>query len=116
MYPALHSLIAKWAPPNEKGKFISALLGGTFGTVITWPVAGILMETLGWSYAFYIPAAFTFSLTIIWFYVVADSPAEHPRIRPEEKEFIETSLGHTVSTKKVKPPPTYLNKIKIIFF
>lgn len=40
LYPALHNLISKWAPPSERGKFISALLGGTFGTVITWPVAG----------------------------------------------------------------------------
>lgn len=92
LYPALHNLIAKWAPPNEKGKFVSALLGGTFGTVVTWPVAGILMETLGWSYAFYIPAVFTLALTIIWFYVVSDSPAEHPPIRTEEIDFIEKDI------------------------
>lgn len=41
LYPALHNLISKWAPPSERGKFISALLGGTFGTVVTWPVAGM---------------------------------------------------------------------------
>lgn len=40
LYPSLHNLISKWAPPAERGKFISALLGGTFGTVITWPLAG----------------------------------------------------------------------------
>lgn len=32
----MHNLIAKWAPPNEKGKFVATLLGGTFGTVVTW--------------------------------------------------------------------------------
>lgn len=42
LYPSLHSLILKWAPPSERGRFISALLGGTFGTVVTWPLAGIL--------------------------------------------------------------------------
>lgn len=104
LYPALHSIIAKWAPPNEKGKFVSALLGGTFGTVITWPVAGILMETLGWVYAFYIPALVTFALTIVWFYVISDTPAEHPRIRTEEKEYIQKAIGDTVSNKKEFPP------------
>lgn len=50
LYPSLHNLISKWAPPAERGKFISALLGGTFGTVITWPVAGtflIRFSTIG---------------------------------------------------------------------
>lgn len=79
--------------------------------MVTWPVAGILMETLGWAYAFYVPAVFTFFLTIIWFYVVSDSPAQHPRIRVEEKEYIEKAIGHTVSNKKVRALLTNL-KIK----
>lgn len=101
LYPSLHNLISKWAPPDERGKFVSALLGGTFGTVATWPLAGILMESFGWAYAFYVPAAITALVTIIWFAVVHDSPAEHPRITSEEKEYIEKALGDNVSKKKV---------------
>uniref|UniRef100_A0A1B0G4N9 Uncharacterized protein n=1 Tax=Glossina morsitans morsitans TaxID=37546 RepID=A0A1B0G4N9_GLOMM len=37
LYPCCHNLISKWAPPDEKGKFVASLMGGTFGTVITWP-------------------------------------------------------------------------------
>lgn len=101
LYPALHNLISKWAPPVERGKFISSLLGGTFGTVITWPMSGILIENLGWVWAFYVPAVVTIFLTIVWYTIVYDSPTEHPRISTAEREYIEKSLGDNISKKKV---------------
>lgn len=104
LYPAFHNLVAKWAPPTEKGKFVSSLLGGTFGTVITWPLAGILVETIGWIYAFYVPAIIGAVVTIFWFYLVADTPAVHPRIAQEEKEFIEKSLIGIQKNTKSFPP------------
>lgn len=109
LYPALHSLISRWAPPDERGKFISALLGGTFGTVVTWPMAGILTEYFGWCYAFYVPAIVTGIVTIIWFFLVHDTPAEHPRIDPTEQEYIEKSLGNTISKKKVNTEDKLFN-------
>lgn len=104
MYPALHNLISKWAPPDEKGKFVSALMGGTFGTVITWPLVGVLIETLGWSFAFYIPAVISAIVAVLWYIIVADSPSTHPRIKAEEKDYIEKSLGDTISKSKLLPP------------
>lgn len=108
LYPALHNLISKWAPPAERGKFISSLLGGTFGTVITWPLSGILIENLGWVWAFYVPAVITIILTIVWYMIVYDTPSQHPRISAEERDYIEKSLGDNISKKKVSmraPPP-----------
>lgn len=93
--------MAKWAPPHEKGKFVAALLGGAFGTVITWPLAGAVMETYGWTWAFYVPAIITLIATVFWIVLVADSPSTHPRITAGEREYIAKSLGGTVSDKKV---------------
>ncbi|KFB47840.1 hypothetical protein ZHAS_00015886 [Anopheles sinensis] len=104
LYPALHNLISKWAPPDEKGKFVSALMGGTFGTVITWPLVGVLIETVGWSFAFYIPAVISAIVAALWYIIVADSPSSHPRINAEERDYIEKSLGDTVSKSKLLPP------------
>lgn len=101
LYPSLHSLISRWAPPDERGKFISALLGGTFGTVVTWPMAGILTEYFGWYSAFYVPAVVAGLVTIVWFALVYDSPAQHPRIDSVEQQYIEKALGDTISKKKV---------------
>lgn len=99
--PASQNVISRWAPPNEKGKFIVTIIGGTLGTVVTWPVAGYIMETMGWTWAFYLPAVFTILMTIAWYLCVYNSPAEHPRITLEEREYIETSLGDTVQWNKV---------------
>lgn len=55
LFPSLHALVAHWAPPAEKGKFVSCLLGGAIGTVVTWSLTGPLIENFGWSAAFYVP-------------------------------------------------------------
>lgn len=60
LFPALHALTAHWAPPAEKGKFISSLLGGAIGTVVTWSLTGPVIEAFGWDYAFYIPGTILF--------------------------------------------------------
>lgn len=101
IYPAMHGIISKWSPKSEKGKFMFTVLGGSLGTVITWPLAGWLMEKYGWVYAFYAPATFTLFVTFVWFVSVYNSPAEHPRISDAEQQYIERSLGNTVSRTRV---------------
>lgn len=103
MYPALHKLIAHWAPPHERGKFVSAMFGAAIGTVTTWPLAGLLIETAGWVYAFYIPAAIVVFFVIIWYLIIFDSPARHPRITTEEKDYIERHITG-LSDDKSWPP------------
>lgn len=101
MYPGLQCTIAKWSPPQEKGKFVFATIGGTLGTVLTWPFVAYLMTELGWVYTFYIPATIVLTVTIIWFYVVYNSPVEHPRITEQELKFIEAAQGNSVSRTHV---------------
>lgn len=99
IYPALHKLMSKWAPPEEKGKFTSALVGGAIGTVTTWALAGWLIETIGWDFGFYVPAILVAAFTIVWYLVVFDMPRQHPRIGTDEKEFIERTLVGITPTK-----------------
>ena len=115
MFPALHNLVSRWAPKDEKGKFVSALLGGALGTVITWVMLGYIIENFGWQYGFYIPALITFVFVILWYIVVADSPAVHRRILKKERDHIEESLGDTVShEKKVVPVLRVLTSIPFL--
>lgn len=101
IYPALHVLVARWAPPSEKGKFVSSTMGGTLGTVVTWSLAGPLMEKFGWASAFYLPGFITIAWCFFWWYLVADSPAEHPRILESERKYIIDALGDKVKKSKV---------------
>lgn len=104
MFPALHNVISKWAPPQEKGKFMTSVLGGALGTVVTWVLVGFIIEHWGWHWAFYIPAMISFAVTALWWVMVADTPAKHPRITKEEKEFIQNSLQDQISDKKAWLP------------
>lgn len=75
------------------------MVGGAIGTVVTWSVAGYLVESVGWDYAFYVPAILSGGFTIVWFITTFDDPASHPRISMKEKEFIENSLIGVTYTK-----------------
>ncbi|XP_030040391.2 sialin isoform X1 [Manduca sexta] len=110
IYPALHVLVARWAPPAEKGKFVSAMMGGTLGTVVTWSLTGPLMEKFGWESAFYVPAGLTLVWCGFWWYLVADTPGEHPRITEAEKTYILDALGDKVKKSKGLPPFKYIIK------
>lgn len=103
-YPSLHALVARWAPPAEKGKFVSAMMGGTLGTVVTWSLTGPLIEKYGWESAFYVPAVLTIVWCGFWWYLVADAPTEHPRITEGEKKYIIDALGDKVIKTKGLPP------------
>ncbi|GBP26975.1 hypothetical protein EVAR_95761_1 [Eumeta japonica] len=104
LFPALHALLAHWAPPAEKGKFVSALLGGSIGTVVTWSLSGPLLENFGWDYAFYVPGLIGMVWCVVWWVLVYDSPTLHPRISEAEKAYILEAIGDKVQDQKSFPP------------
>lgn len=93
--------MSKWAPPDEKGKFVSALLGGNLGTVFTFQLSGILTEIIGWRYVFYGQAILVGIVTVLWIILVSNTPSSHRFISAQELQYIEQSLGTTVSKEKV---------------
>ncbi|KAG7312256.1 hypothetical protein JYU34_001728 [Plutella xylostella] len=108
LFPALHALVAHWAPPAEKGRFVSALLGGSIGTAVTWSLTGPLIKSFGWEAAFYVPGAISIFWCVAWWFLVYDSPAQHPRISEEEKVYILEAIGdkvqHSDEFHKIVPP------------
>lgn len=110
-FPACHTLVAKWSPPDERARFIWSLLGGTFGTVFTYPMVAGIAETLNWEYGWYIPALLMLVWILFWGVLTYDSPAEHPGITQEEKDYIITSQAGTVTTQKPTLAETPLKEI-----
>lgn len=76
-------------------------MGGTFGTVITWPLSGLIVEALGWIWAFYITALISAAVVVLWFLCVTDTPAEHKYIKQKEVEYIKANLGNVSGNSKV---------------
>ncbi|XP_043489872.1 sialin-like [Polistes fuscatus] len=110
-FPACHTLVAKWAPPNERARFVWSLLGGTFGTIFTYPMVAAIADYINWESAWYIPSLLMFVWIIFWALLAYDSPTEHPGISEEEKEYILNAQAGTVKMQKPTLKQTPLKKI-----
>lgn len=102
-WPAILPMAAKWIPPMERSKFIANMMASSLGAAITLPVCGYLISSLGWPSVFYFTGAIGLVWSILWFVVVFDSPAQHPRITEEERTEIETKIADGEGGKGVKP-------------
>ncbi|XP_046427804.1 sialin isoform X1 [Neodiprion fabricii] len=95
-FPAMHSMLAHWVPPLERSKFAATVYAGlNFGTVISLPLSGWLCSLDlwgGWPLAFYLFGGLGVIWYIFWLIFVFDTPAQHTRIDPQERAFIEASV------------------------
>ncbi|XP_044272677.1 putative inorganic phosphate cotransporter [Tribolium madens] len=103
-YPAVNDLIAKWAPPKEKGKFLAAMMGNTLGTVITWILVAAVTSAWGWEWGFYVLAIFMTMYCVAFGIIVRDKPEIHPWVSDEEKKHIADAQEGHLTKKKGFPP------------
>ncbi|XP_058117294.1 sialin [Anopheles ziemanni] len=92
-WPAMHHMAGQWIPPNERSKFVTAYLGSSIGVALNFPLFGYIISWSSWEYVYHFCGVFGTVWYVAWLYLVYDSPAEHPRIHPNERKFIESSLG-----------------------
>ncbi|KAH8333412.1 hypothetical protein KR074_007908, partial [Drosophila pseudoananassae] len=104
-WPSMHVLTAKWIPPNERSKFVSAYLGSSVGVALFYPIFGYIIDWTSWEWVYYICGIVGTLWFIAWQYLVFDSPAEHPRIADSERRYIEKSLGASVQNSSPGPTP-----------
>lgn len=71
------------------------------GAALTFPLCGLLVQTLGWPAVFYGSGLLTVLWLGAWQLLVFDSPAKHPRIAEEERRAIEKALGGLVDNSQV---------------
>ena len=67
--------------------------GASIGTLAIFTLAGFIADSLGWEAVFYITGVLNMLWVVAWFLLVADSPAQHRLISPEERDFIQSSIG-----------------------
>uniref|UniRef100_A0A8D0GI64 Solute carrier family 17 member 8 n=1 Tax=Sphenodon punctatus TaxID=8508 RepID=A0A8D0GI64_SPHPU len=107
-YPACHGMWSKWAPPLERSSLATISFCGSYaGAVVAMPLAGVLVQYIGWSSVFYIYGMFGMLWYVFWLLHAYESPAAHPTISSEEKTYIETSIGEGASlanTSKFSTP------------
>ncbi|XP_012523232.1 putative inorganic phosphate cotransporter isoform X2 [Monomorium pharaonis] len=104
--PCLHTLLSKWSPPEERGRFsMFVYSGGWIGNVVCLLSSGFLAaSSIGWPSCFYVWGSLGVVCGICFYLFGKDSPAEHPSIPLDEKEYIEMSLGVTEVNEKPSTP------------
>lgn len=92
-WPAMHNMTAQWIPPHERSKFVTAYLGSSVGIAVFYPIFGSVIHLSSWEWVFHLCSILGGVWYIGWLYYVFDSPEKHPRIDPDEKEYILQSLA-----------------------
>ncbi|XP_061393380.1 sialin-like [Musca vetustissima] len=104
-WPAMHVLTAKWIPPNERSKFVTAYLGSSVGIAVFYPFFGYIMHWGSWIWVYHFCGILGTVWWFGWLFFVYDSPAQHPRISESEVRYIEKSLGASVHSAKAVGTP-----------
>ena len=73
-----------WAFPSSVSN-----AGLTLGAAATGPLIAWLMVTFGWRQSFVMTAPLAFLLAAVWWWYVRDTPAQHPRVGPDELALID---------------------------
>ncbi|KAE8741674.1 hypothetical protein FOCC_FOCC012795 [Frankliniella occidentalis] len=85
-FPAMHVMISKWAPPDERSVLSSVIYAGTaLGTVVSMLLSGVLAGALGWASVFYVMGGLSLAWCVLWLLLVADSPAQQRGISAAER-------------------------------
>lgn len=103
-WPAMHNMTAQWIPPNERSKFVTAYLGSSIGIALSYFFFGYVIAVTSWEWVFHISGLIGIIWYVFWVFLVFETPAEHPRIDPREREYIEKALGTTVQKGKMVTP------------
>jgi MFS family permease len=88
-YPTNAKIAAEWFPRQERAIAASIFdSGNRVGTALSLPIVSFIIATVGWRMSFIITGLLGFFWTAIWLRIYR-TPAEHPDITPEEREYIQ---------------------------
>ncbi|MDR1011013.1 MAG: MFS transporter [Opitutaceae bacterium] len=88
-WPGATKAIAEWFPKHERA-FAQGIFnaGASLGAVISAPVVACLFGYLGWRATFLVIAGLGLIWVLPWWLLARSSPASHPWITREERDYI----------------------------
>jgi ACS family sodium-dependent inorganic phosphate cotransporter len=79
--PGTMAMLGKWLPAIERSSFVAFIWAGfQCGTVFAMPICGLLAEYVSWESNFYVFGGTGVMFSIMWYFIVFSTPADHPRI------------------------------------
>lgn len=95
-WPAMYAIVGYWIPPVERSRFMSSFQGFSIGIGLTYPLCGFIIAYYGWRLVFYTTGTIGMLWCVIWYFLAFNTPQEHPRITPEELEYIELNVSEDI--------------------
>ena len=101
--PCMPDVWRFWAPPMERSRMAAFAMSGNFvGTLVTFPISGILAEQVGWESVFYFFGSLALVWTVLWTLSVTRTPHQDRRISVTEKTYIRRSLQNDGIVEGIK--------------
>ncbi|MDR3565817.1 MAG: MFS transporter [Negativicutes bacterium] len=109
----LVSTINHWFPAKEKGLATGIFLAAAkFGPVLVPPVCAVIIQMAGWREIFLIFAIPGVILSVIWFFLVKNDPAESRFCSPAEVDYIKNEqVTESKTIKRKEYNMVWLDKI-----
>ncbi|XP_032517569.2 putative inorganic phosphate cotransporter [Danaus plexippus] len=106
IFPSIHHLIGKWVPLEEKSRLGTIIYAGAqLGTAIQLMISGFLADYWGWPSIFYTNGVVGVIWTVAYIFLGAATPSTSKMISPQERMYIESSLGHIGGANKKLSTP-----------
>jgi len=104
-WPGAAKAAAEWFPTRERA-FAMAIFnsGASVGAVVAPPLIAWVALTFGWRRAFFIGAALSIIVMVLWFFLYR-APAEHPRLSDAERAHILSDQDPADATAPVSRRP-----------
>lgn len=107
-FPALCTLLAQWAPHEEKGKLSTVVFAGVqIGNIIANFASGFIIQYIpgGWPNVFYFFGAISIVWFVFWCVLVYNDPHSHPFISDQERDYLQMSIGSLERKKDLAATP-----------
>ena len=89
-FPSIYSLFSKWVPLSERSRSVGLVNSGIpFGTVFALIVTPIIVQKMGWEWAFYLFGAVGGLWFLFWHISVTARPQDHAAVSSTELALIE---------------------------
>jgi MFS family permease len=94
IWPAILVLISHWFPARERARAYGFwMMNIAIASIITAPLSGWILTWGDWRDLFFVEGAFPFLIAApLWWWLVADRPAQAAWVGEDERAYIETSL------------------------
>lgn len=102
-FPSIYSLYGRWVPIQERSRAVGFTNSGIpLGTVFALIFTPIIVQSLGWEWAFYLFGTVGLVWFTFWYRMVTSRPELHPEMSPDE---LKTIQAGATTAETIDTPP-----------